>query len=455
MKIGIVGGGLTGLALSYYLSKYRHQISIFERDNQLGGLTTYHDYHLFYWDRFYHVILPSDVHLIHFLQEIGLGDKIRWQDTLTGFYVDQTLYSISNTVEFLKFPPLSLINKMRLAFTILYGSRINDWKELEKVTAKDWLLRISGKKTYQKIWKPLLLAKFGENYQRVSAVFIWTYIKRLFSARHSSAKKEQFGYVEGGYKTVLDHLDKKISEREGRILLNTTIKNVYPRQESGIFLKYNDKVEHFDKVVFTAPVNILESVTSDLLMEVKGKWKSVEYLGVICVILITRKPLIPYYIVNIADDRIPFTGIIGMSNVVNPRETQDFHITYLPKYVLSEDPLLKCSDDELIDLFLKGLSLMFTDFKKENIEAIHVNRAFKVQPLQILHYSEIAPEITTKHKDFFVLNTSQFLYDTLNNNSVIKHVEDFLSTFQSCFDESVFEEDIVMSEANDLKREIL
>ncbi len=455
MKIGIVGGGITGLALSYYLSKNGHQISIFERDNQLGGLTTYHDYHLFYWDRFYHVILPSDMYLINFLNEIGLGDKIRWQDTLTGFYVDQTLYSISNTMEFLKFPPLSLINKIRLASTILYGSRINDWKELEKITAKDWLLRISGRKTYEKIWKPLLLAKFGENYHRVSAVFIWTYIKRLFSARHSSAKKEQFGYVEGGYKTVLDCLEKKISQREGRILLNTTIRNIYPRQEGGIFLKYNDKVEHFDKVIFTGPVNILEAVTSDLLMEVKGKWKLVEYLGVICVILITRKPLIPYYIVNIADDRIPFTGIIGMSNVVNPRETKDFHITYLPKYVLSDDVLLRCSDEELIDLFLKGLSLMFTDLKRENIEAIHVNRAIKVQPLQILDYSEIAPKVTTKHEDFFVLNTSQFLYDTLNNNSVLKHVEDFLNNFRVSFNEKAGEADIILSETSDLKREIL
>ena len=38
-------------------------------------------------------------------------------------------------------------------------------------------------------------------------------------------------------------------------------------------------------------------------------------------VLVTREPLVPYYIVNIADPRIPFTGIIGMSNLADPSET--------------------------------------------------------------------------------------------------------------------------------------
>ena len=66
---------------------------------------------------------------------------------------------------------------------------------------EDWLLKLGGKSTYEKLWKPLLLSKLGENYKRISAVFIWAYIKRLFSARDSSLNKEQLGYVSGGYKT--------------------------------------------------------------------------------------------------------------------------------------------------------------------------------------------------------------------------------------------------------------
>ncbi len=59
-----------------------------------------------------------------------------------------------------------------------------------------------------------------------------------------------------------------------------------------------------------------------------------------------------------------------------------------------------------------------------------MHKAFKVQPLQVLNYSDIIPKTRTKHPDFYVLNTSQFVNDTLNNNSVVKHVENFMTDFK-------------------------
>jgi protoporphyrinogen oxidase len=167
------------------------------------------------------------------------------------------------------------------------------------------------------------------------------------------------------------------------------------------------------------------------LIKVAGKCDMVEYLGVICMVLITRKPLVPYYVVNIADQRVPFTGIIGMSNLVSLQETAGFYITYLPKYVLSDDPLLQQPDDELQKLFFKGLRLMFPNLKPDDIVATHINRASKVQPLQVLNYSSLVPKVFTKHNDFFVLNSSQFVNDTLNNNTVVRHVDEFLREFGS------------------------
>src|SRR5262245_59849158 len=124
MKIGIIGGGPMGLALAYRLSARGHAITVFEQERQIGGLATHHDYGLFFWDRFYHVILPSDSHLLGFLNDIGLGDQIRWSKSLTGFYVDRRFYSLSSSWEFLRFPLVSLWGKLRLALTILYCSRI-------------------------------------------------------------------------------------------------------------------------------------------------------------------------------------------------------------------------------------------------------------------------------------------------------------------------------------------
>ncbi len=435
MKIGIIGAGLSGLALAQRLAKKGHMPTVFERDTQVGGLATYEDHGPFVFDRYYHVILPSDRYLLSFIREIGLADKMRWETTLTGFFVEEKMYSMSNTLEFLKFPPLSLWSKFRLAMTILYCSRIDDWKRLEKITVEDFLLRYSGRTTYEKMWKPLLLAKLGENYRRVSAVFIWTYIKRMFSARDSSASKEQMGHVHGGYKTVFDRLEQTIVEAGGRIALNTGVKRIAPAQSGrGIDIVTESRSEHFDKVIFTGPVNILQQVADPSLVAVEDSGQEVEYLGVLCMALVTRKPLTEFYILNIADRRIPFTGVVGMSNILDSDETADMHLTYLPKYVLSTDAELRRPEEDLEREFLEGLRLMFPDLRDEDIVSSRIHRAFKVQPLQVLDFSERIPKSATRHQDFFVHNTAQFVNNTLNNNEVIRAVDAFLDKHGDCFE---------------------
>ena len=426
MKISIIGGGLMGMTLAYRLSQQGDIVTVFESNKQLGGLNTYHDYGPFVWDRFYHIILPSDIYLMNLLKDIDLGSELRWQPTLTGFYIDNKFYSISNTIEFFRFPPLGLLGKLRLAFTILYGSRIKNWQRLETILVEDWLVKIGGIRTYEKMWKPLLLAKLGTHYKRVSAIFIWAYITRLFSARDSSLHKEQLGYVRGGYKTVFDALEKLICSAGGDIRTSVAVEHIAPHSGGGMWVEHNGRKEHFDKVIFTGPVNILQQVVAKDLVSVEGDGGIVEYLGVICMILITRKPLVPYYVVNLADQRVPFTGIFGMTNLVSLEETAGLHMTYLPKYVLSDDPILQQTDDELRKLFFRGLNLIFPELKADDIVGSHINRAIKVQPLQVLNYSKVVPKVVTEHDDFFVLNTSQFVNNTLNNNAVVQHVEEFL-----------------------------
>lgn len=425
VKVAVVGGGLMGLALANRLAASGANVTVLDRDTQPGGLTTWHDFGGFTWDRFYHVILPSDTHLLGLLRDIGLGDRLRWRRTLTGFFVDRAFHSMSSNFEFLRFPPLGLWSKIRLAATILYCSRLSDWRALESVPVGDWLRRLSGRATYEKIWLPLLLAKLGQDHERVSAVFIWSYIKRMFSARDSSASKEQLGHVDGGYRTVFDRLTALVARRGGEVRYGVDVARIEPHPEGGLAVTAGGQHERYDKVVFTAPVDALRRVADATLARAAGG-EDVEYLGVICYVLVTKAPLVPYYIVNIADERVPFTGIIGMSNLTGPEQTGGYHLTYLPKYVHSDDPLLKAPEAEIDALFRRGLDIMFPDLPQRGLVARHINRAVKVQPLQVLGYSRLVPTVDTLHPDFFVLNTSQFTHTTLNNNEVVGAVDAFL-----------------------------
>jgi len=435
MRIAIIGAGLMGLALADRLAGEGRAITVVEREPRLGGLTTWHDYGGFTWDRFYHVILPSDTHLLRLIRSIGLESSLRWERTLTGFFVDRQFYSMSSSMEFLRFPPVSLFGKARLAFTILYCARLQDWKALETQPVGPWLRRMSGTEVYEKIWQPLLLAKLGQTHERVSAVFIWTYIKRMFSARDASTQKERLGYVSGGYRTVFDRLAERVQARGGQFCLGTGVETIRPAPNGGLIVAAGGREEVYDRVVFTGPADILERVADPALAQVRRSGSAVvEYLGVVCVVIVSRKPLVPYYVVNIADDRVPFTGVIGMGNLVAQDQTAGLHLTYLPKYVLAGDAWLARSDEEVREAFLAGLRLMLPQVDQCEIVSIHVNRATRVQPLQVLNYSAIAADVTTRHDGLFVLNTSRFVASTLNNNEVAHAVDEFVGQHGSQFE---------------------
>lgn len=428
-KIGVIGGGLMGMTLAYRVSEFKASVKVFERDSQLGGLSTHHDYGNFTWDKFYHVIVPTDGSLINLIKDIGLEECLNWSRSFTGYYVNKSFYSLNSPKEFLLFPLLNLWDKIRLAFTIFYGSRINNWKKLEQITVKEWLVKMGGRKNFNKFWEPLLLAKLGENYKRVSAVFIWTYIRRLFKAREHPVEKDYMGYVSGGYKTVFDRMEHLLNKNDSSVLLNTTVKSIRPLDGGGIEVSYDDKVEYFDKVIFTAPLNILEQVTSPELCEIAKNDTPIEYLGVVCLTLVTKKPLTPFYVLNMGDVTSPFTGVIGISTLVDSNQTAGDYITFFPKYIPAEHAYWKMSDVAIEEIFMTGIRELYPELVDEDIVSAHINRAFKVQPLQVMNYSSIVPKINTKHEDFFVLNTSQFVNDSVNNNVVVSHVNSFVEQF--------------------------
>lgn len=189
----IIGGGMLGMTLALRLSQQGHNVTIFESAEKVGGLTSAWEMPAqpgtggngVVWDKFYHVILMSDLNTRKILKEIGLEDDLCWVETKTGFYSDGKLYSMSNLIEFFKFPPINLIDKFRLGLTIFAASKIKDWERLENIPVADWLQKWSGKRVFEKIWLPLLKAKLGDNYKNTSAAFIWSTIQRMYAARKS------------------------------------------------------------------------------------------------------------------------------------------------------------------------------------------------------------------------------------------------------------------------------
>jgi protoporphyrinogen oxidase len=419
-KVGILGGGITGLTSAFYLLRAGADVTVFESRSQLGGLATYFNFGKFSWDKFYHCILTSDKPLLQLIDDLGLTSELRWTETKVGFFADQALYPMTSSLDFLRFPPLNLWQKLRLGLGVLYTSRIKEGCPLEKVLASEWLTRIFGEANYRKMWGPLLKCKLGACREEASAAFIWATIARLYSTREKDAsKKERLGYVRGGYRTVVNRLISEIESMGGTIVTGTAVERV-TGSDGAVELATSKVSFLFENVISTVPSPALAKIAPQLSREYIHKLLQVKYLGVVCCVLVLKRALSPYYVTNLTDEDLPFTGVIEMTNLISEQETAGFHLVYLPKYTSPGDPLFEASDDQIWQIFWKSMKRVFPDLTESEIETRYLFRERFVQPLPVIDYSDLVPEMQTGVEGLLLANTTQIVNSTLNNNEMVK-----------------------------------
>jgi protoporphyrinogen oxidase len=368
----------------------------------------------------------SDLNTRKILKEIGLENDLNWVETKSGFYSDGKLYSMSNLVEFFKFPPINLIDKFRLGLTIFAASKIKNWHNLETIPVADWLTKWSGKRVFEKIWLPLLKAKLGDNYKNTSAAFIWATIQRMYAARKSGLKKEMFGYVTGGYGRINNYFAKHLSEIGIEIKYDSKVKSIKKDLSGKMEVVTENNCQLFDKVISTLSSRESVKIAEELTEAEKKQHHDIQYLGVICPSLLLKKPISPYYITNITDSWPPYTGIIEMTALIDKKETKGNHLVYLPKYVAADNELFTKSDTELRSLFLGSLYKMYPKISEDDLVFWGVSQARIVFALPTLNYSKKVPGVTTSLGNYYIINSAQIINGTLNVNETIQVAENKL-----------------------------
>ncbi len=419
----VVGGGILGMTLAHRLAQAGREVTLFEAAGRLGGLASAWSLDGVVWDRHYHVTLLSDSRLRALWTELGIDGDLRWSETRTGFFSGGRLHSMSNSLEFLRFPPLSLPDKLRLAVTILHASRVKDPLPLEEIPVSDWLRRWSGERTFETIWLPLLKAKLGEHYRQTSAAFLWATIARMYAARRTGLKKEMFGYVQGGYARVLERFTETLAAEGVEIRTGHAAERIAPEPGGGIRVELrNGQQGHqdiFDQVVATVPATVAASVCEGLSEDETARLRGIKYLGIVCASLLLRKPLTGFYVTNIPDPGIPFTAGVEMTTLVDRAELGGNALVYLPKYVDPDDPVFSLPDEELREIFLTGLERMVPAFDRRDLLCFRVSRVKHVFALPTLHYSRTLPPMTTSVPGLHLVNAAHIVHGTLNVDETI------------------------------------
>ncbi|HRE27085.1 MAG TPA: NAD(P)/FAD-dependent oxidoreductase [Anaerolineales bacterium] len=424
MQVGIVGGGIMGITLGYLLARRGVQVEIFEASPVLGGLAG--PLHLpdgVAVDRFYHAILSSDASLMQLCQELGITDQLRFRETRTGFFHEGGLYSMNNLVEFLTFKPLGLIDRFRLGLTVLYAQLWNDWRKLEGEPVERWLIRASGRRTYEAIWGQMLKAKFDGAFADIPATWMWSRLVRTKSTRKGVNQKEMSGHLIGGYATLLKAMAERIEAAGGVVHLQTPVQEIVIEQGRARGIRVNGEIRPYDAVAATVQVPLFQRLIPAADAAYRDFLGQTEYLGVVCPLLVLDRPLTGFWTLNITDLRVPFTGVIETTSYIDPQYVGGHHLVYIPKYTAPGSAWQTKSDEEIKATWIENLKLMFPDFDERRIRHFLVHRERYVEPLHRLNSTHLIPEIRTPIAGLYLATTAQIYPALTNGESVTRHAQ--------------------------------
>ena len=149
-KIAIIGGGIGGLSLAYFLARENNfDITIFERNKNVGGLLGLLTINGVGFEGFYHHLFTSHSHAINLIKELELTDKLMYLPSRMGMYYDGAIHRFTSALDLLRFTPLPLIDRIRCGLAIAYLQKMitwENWKNYRTISAAVWLRKNSGRK---------------------------------------------------------------------------------------------------------------------------------------------------------------------------------------------------------------------------------------------------------------------------------------------------------------------
>ncbi len=373
------------------------------------------------WDRFYHVIVGTDERVLGMVADIDAGEVI-WNRSKAACFADGRALPASSAGELLGLPFLGPIAKLRIGLNVAWAAAWSSKRRFDRLTAARWLRRWSGRQATDRLWLPLLRAKLGRSAEQASAVFIWSTMRRLVSARFQGRDGDRFGHVRGGYATVLGALATRLTADGVSVRLGSRVTAVRRDGPDGLLVECGGASERFDRVLVTTASPLTARLCPELTDAERQRCLDVDYLGVLCPSVLLSRAVTGAYITYITD-ALPFTAVIEMTALVDPAELDGHHLVYLPRYTSPDDPVFDATDDEIRQEFLPAFLSMY-GLTEGDVEAFVVARARHVMPVPTPGYADRAPRVRTSVPGLFTVGSAQITVGTLNVEQTLQLLDE-------------------------------
>ena len=425
MRVGIIGGGVAGLAAAYDLTRAGHYAEVFEVAPFLGGQASTFPVGGGQLERGYHHLFVSDRAITELIHELGLGHKLAWLESKVGLYYRGRVWNFATPMDLLRFTPLSLWQRLRVGWWTLRLQRIADYDRFEDVTARDWLSRNMGAKAYEVLFEPLLRGKFGDYYDQVSMTWLWGKVRLRVASRGKALQKERLGYPMGSFGEVIDVLAERIRGQGGETHTSARVNRVLVEGEraSGLEVQTGDAApesREYDAVIATTPSYVFTRLAPPMPEDYQRMLTGVSYLSAVMLVLELDRPLTAKYWLNIADQEMPFVAIIEHTNMIDKSLYGGSHIVYISNYPDRDSELYRMEPEALLELFVPHLRKLNPDFDLSWVRAYHHHRVDGAQPIISRNYSRRIPPHRTPVRGLYLANTTQIFPEDRGTNYSIR-----------------------------------
>lgn len=428
MKTVVIGGGVAGLAAAHDLTKHGHDVALFEAGPLLGGQVRTFDIGGGRIESFYHHLFRSDTEIIALIEELGLGDDLQWIDSKGAMNAASRNYPFIGPVDLLRFDRVSLLTRIRLGLAAVWLRRTADWRQYEGVRASEWITSRVGREGYERVWGPLLRAKFGPYADDISMTWFWGKIYLRFASREGGLfAREQLGYLDGSFGRLIDALADSIVTQGGSVATGVPVQRICTEdgRVTGVELKSDTGTERVDAdaVIATVPSGIFTRMLPELA-DLDERYASMidaqQYQWASVLVLALDRPLSEHYWLTMTDEDCPFVVAVEQTNFIPPDRYGGKHVIYLSNYTDPKDPIIELDADGVFERYEPYLRRINPDFDRSWVTDrwLFVDRAG--QPVVHHRYHDSIAPHRTPVDGLYLANTTQIYPEDRGQNYSIR-----------------------------------
>jgi len=407
-RVDVLGAGVSGLATAWFLSQQRPELEIhvWEKDSTPGGLAGSFTTESYRVEKFYHHLFRRDVALQNLITELGLGADLVWRPASTGAYYFARPYRLSSPLDLLRFDPLPVVDRIRLGLLVLAARRVRDWRTLDDVPVRDWIVRHAGSRVYEVVWEPLLHGKFGPNADSVSAAWLWSKLVDRGGSRDASGH-ELLGYLRGGLGRVFETITEQLRAAGHSVHLGEPVVALESRGDRITQVVTAGGSHPAGFVVSGLQLPDLVPLLPSSADTLRRSASAIGFLGNVCLVLELERPLSDFYWTNVTDRDAPFVGIVEQTNWADRTDFAGRSLAYVSAYLPSGDTRWGMDAEELHAFYLPHIRRLFPAYDPTLVRRKLVWHASSAQPIVSTGYRRLVPPIETEIENLFICTMAQ------------------------------------------------